>query len=151
MCFDFLLSYPVREMGGRGPPRFWVFSSGRKMGGRGPPLFSGCLSFCREGGGRGPRRHIRLFARTRKMGGAEAIPAFRFKFCVGMLLRQNEFIGGWRWEKPTQEKMTALESRQASQGSDVLVLLVRVEMFSPLFQVCESCLVGCPMTCCHNP
>jgi hypothetical protein len=122
MCFD-SFSYPVREMGGRGPPCFsGVFFGIGKWGAEALLSFRGVFRFAGKGGGRGPRRHIRLFARTRKMGGAEAIPAFRFKFCVGMLLRQNEFIGGWRWEKPTQEKMTALESRQASQGSDVLVL-----------------------------
>ena len=142
-CASVSFSHPVREMGGRGPPCFsGVFFGIGKWGAEALLSFRGVFRFAGKGGAEALAAiSVRLPVRE-KMGGAEAIPAFRFKFCVGMLLRQNEFIGGWRWEKPTQEKMTALESRQASQGSDVLVLLVRVEMFSPLFQVCESCLVG---------
>ena len=144
--FRFPFSIPLK-MGGRGPPRFLTFSSGFGKGGA-----EALLSFrvpawsVRVGEGRGPLRlpRVRLAAGNR---GAEATPGFILVLFSGW---SPKVSGGLRWDAYAGEDDTAWEQTGIA-GTGSSRPLVRAEMFSSLFQVCESCLVGCLMTCCHNP
>ena len=71
-----------------------VFFGIGKFGAEALLSFRGVFRFAGKGGAEALAAISVCLPVLGKWGGAEAIPAFRFKFCVGMLLRQNEFIGG---------------------------------------------------------
>jgi hypothetical protein len=135
-------------MGSRGPPRFSRFLSGfGKWGAEALLSFRLPAWFVRRRGQRPSPLALPVSPGRGKQGG-RGHPCFYFRSVLGMFPKTFERSA---LERLLRRRRHSLQEDRHRRDWKLSSFWFRVEMFSPLFQVCESCLVGCLMTCCHKP